>query len=128
SITLTGSDADGDTLKFCGITAPAHGTLTGVAPNFVYKPATNYFGNDQFTFKVNDGHTNSLAAIVFIKVMPVNDAPVARISISPLATFKGYTNLIVVAGNGVDAQVVLNGSKSSDIEHDALSFAWYDDT
>src|SRR5262249_17319843 len=48
-ITLTGSDPQGLSLTFSVVTSPAHGTLSGVAPNLSYLPASNYFGSDSFT-------------------------------------------------------------------------------
>ena len=77
AITLTGSDVDGDTLSFSVASGPAHGALTGTAPNLTYTPAANYNGPDAFTFTVNDGTATSTAATVSITVTPVNDAPVA---------------------------------------------------
>jgi len=73
---LTGYDPQGYALTFSVLTQPAHGTLSGTAPNLTYKPATNYFGNDSFTFRVNDGTSNSLAATISITNRPVDDAPV----------------------------------------------------
>src|SRR5206468_503959 len=78
AITLTGSDVDGDTLTFSVVTPPAHGSLTGTAPNLTYKPNANYNGGDSFTFKANDGHLNSNTATVSITVSAVNDPPVAN--------------------------------------------------
>ena len=77
-ITLTGSDVDGNTLTYIVVTPPTHGTLSGSAPNLTYTPAANYNGGDSFTFKVNDGTTDSNTATVTITVTPVNDAPVAN--------------------------------------------------
>ncbi len=128
SITLTGSDIDGDTLNFAVATQPLHGTLTGTAPNLLYHPSANYNGNDQFTFRVNDGHVNSPAAVVSITVLPVNAPPVAQITISPLSVIAGFTNLVVISGNGTNADVILNGSKSTDSDSASLSFAWFDGT
>src|SRR5439155_704471 len=71
TITLTGSDLDGDSLTFSIVTQPAHGTLSGTAPNLTYTPATNYIGPDSFTFKVNDGKVDSAVATVSITVTPV---------------------------------------------------------
>lgn len=76
NITLTGSDVDGDALTFRVISSPTHGTLSGTAPNLTYTPAADYNGNDSFTFKVNDGHVDSVAGAVSITVTPVNDPPV----------------------------------------------------
>jgi hypothetical protein len=42
-----------------------------------YTPVGNYNGADQFTYKVNDGTTDSSAATVSITVTPVNDKPTA---------------------------------------------------
>nr|MDA8413462.1 Ig-like domain-containing protein [Desulfobacteraceae bacterium] len=77
AITLTGSDADGDALTYTVVTQPAHGTLSGTAPNLTYTPAANYSGSDSFTFSVNDGTVSSSSATVSITVTAVNDAPVA---------------------------------------------------
>jgi hypothetical protein len=120
-ITLTGSDADGDSLTFIIVTLPEHGTLSAPTPatnvlrskarsqlkarlqkerkirgsiasklsrkelaaliqslsanTVTYTPAANYNGPDSFTFKVNDGQTDSAPATVNITVTPVPDAP-----------------------------------------------------
>jgi len=74
-ITLTGSDADGDPLTFAVVNGPPNGALSGTAPNLTYTPAANYNGSDSFTFRVNDGLTNSAVATVSITVTAVNDAP-----------------------------------------------------
>jgi hypothetical protein len=78
NITLTASDVENDPLNFIVVSDPAHGTLTGVAPNLVYTPAANYYGPDSFAFKVNDGTTDGNTATVSITVTPVNDVPVAN--------------------------------------------------
>ncbi len=74
-ITLAGTDPDRNALRFTLLTQPAHGKLTGEAPDLVYLPEANYFGLDRFTFKVNDGLTDSPPATVSITVNAVNDAP-----------------------------------------------------
>jgi len=76
-ITLGAADADGDPLTFSIASGPAHGTLSGTAPNLTYRPAPNFAGADSFTFKVNDGAADSAVATVTLTVRPVNDAPVA---------------------------------------------------
>ncbi len=78
TLTLTGSDAEGDELSFAVVNGPSHGTLSGTAPSLVYTPAANYSGPDSFTFQVNDGQLDSAPASVTITVAPVNDAPVAN--------------------------------------------------
>lgn len=75
SITLSGSDADGDTLTYTILTNPSNGALSGTPPNLTYTPTANFNGSDSFTFRVNDGETNSAAATFSITVTAVNDAP-----------------------------------------------------
>ena len=80
SITLTGTDADPDTLTFTIVNPPTNGTLTGTIPNLTYTPALNFSGSDSFTFKVNDGTVDSPASTVSITVTPQNDPPVATLA------------------------------------------------
>jgi len=81
-ITLTGSDADGDVLTYIIVTGPAHGTLTGTGAIRIYTPAMNYNGADSFTFKVNDGKADSIAAMVSISVNSID--------IPSTAAFQGW--------------------------------------
>ena len=70
SITLTGSDADLDSLTFAIVTPPTHGALTGSGATLTYAPTAGYSGSDSFTFRVNDGTVNSSDATVSITVTP----------------------------------------------------------
>ena len=78
SITLGGSDLDGDPLTYSVVTGPCHGCLSGTAPNLFYTPRANFNGSDSFTFKVNDGTADSAVATVLITVTAVNDPPMAN--------------------------------------------------
>jgi gliding motility-associated-like protein len=68
-------------LTYTILTNPSNGTLSGTAPNLTYTPNADFFGTDQFTFRVNDGagvaNSNSNIATVSITVTSVNDLPVA---------------------------------------------------
>ena len=77
SITLSGCDLDGDTLIYSVVKGPSDGDLSGTGPNLAYTPNENFNGSDSFTFKVNDGTVDSAEATVSIKILPVNDAPIA---------------------------------------------------
>jgi hypothetical protein len=81
SIRLTASDSNGDALTYVVISNPAHGTLSGTAPDLAYKPNAGYTGPDSFTFKANDGQADSNTATVTINVTPgstVNMPPIAN--------------------------------------------------
>ena len=77
-IALTGSDPDGDSLTYGVLTNPSHGSLSGTAPDLIYTPDTNYNGTDSFSFRANDGTTNSAPAIFSIEVIPADDPPTAH--------------------------------------------------
>jgi VCBS repeat-containing protein len=76
-ITLSGTDADGDSLTYSIDTGPANGTLSGSGANPTYTPNSNFNGSDSFTFKVDDGKGGTATATVSITVTPVNDKPKA---------------------------------------------------
>jgi VCBS repeat-containing protein len=88
NITLSSAtDADGDTLAYSVVSAPAHGTLThcmGQAGSSgssdrtcTYTPTASYSGSDSFTYKANDGTADSAAAAtVSITVNAAAGAPV----------------------------------------------------
>ncbi|MFH1725517.1 MAG: Ig-like domain-containing protein [Elusimicrobiota bacterium] len=77
SITLTASDEDSAALGYTLLTQPTKGTLTGTPPDLTYTPGDNENGSDSFTFKANDGTTDSNEATVSISITPVNDLPMA---------------------------------------------------
>ena len=78
SITLSGSDSEGDNLTYTLVSNPSQGKLSGTAPNLTYAPKAGFSGSDSFTFKANDGTADSNVATVSITVNSVNDAPVAN--------------------------------------------------
>jgi hypothetical protein len=78
TITVAGSDPDGDNLTFVVVKQPANGSISGTSPNFIYVPKSGFKGKDTFTFAANDGAVNSSPATVTITVInPNNKAPVA---------------------------------------------------
>lgn len=77
AITLAGTDAEGSPLTYAIATAPAHGTLTGTGPDRTYTPDADWYGQDGFTFKVNDGTADSAPAAVSVEVVAIEDLPVA---------------------------------------------------
>jgi len=82
TITLAGADADGDRLQFSIASQPKRGTLMP-GPQFAsdgkltYTPQSSFTGTDTFTFKVNDGTTDSASAAIYLDVVHINNPPVA---------------------------------------------------
>ncbi|MFN8062863.1 MAG: Calx-beta domain-containing protein [Vicinamibacterales bacterium] len=77
SITLAATSPGGFPLVYSIVSPPAHGQLTGAAPNVTYTPAPGYVGSDGFTFKANDGTSDSNVAAVALSVVLPNQPPVA---------------------------------------------------
>ncbi len=72
------TDANGDTLTAILASVPAHGVL-GLSANgsFTYTPVTNFSGTDSFSYRANDGTSNSNVAVVSIAVGTASSAPTA---------------------------------------------------
>jgi hypothetical protein len=68
--------SDRATASIASSTPPAHGTVT-VNPDgsFVYRPAANYYGLDQFSFRLTDGNFYSNEAVARITIANVPEKP-----------------------------------------------------
>lgn len=77
-ITLTGTDADGNTLAYTVVTQPNNGSLSGTAPNLTYTPPNNFSGSTSFEFLVNDGKLSSFGVIAIIVANANNSPPVVN--------------------------------------------------
>ena len=113
SLTLAGSDVDGDALACQPINQPAHGTLraqSGAPNGFIYTPATNFYGADSFLFVVNDGKTNSIAAAVNITVRRVNQPPTVSAGLDQTVLL---SNPVQLAGSFVDDGLPAGGTLSA---------------
>ena len=78
SITLAGSDIDGDVLTYVLDSQPSNGSLTGAGDSYTYTPNADFSGSDAFTYHVNDGAVDSAVVTVSITVNSSNDAPSAN--------------------------------------------------
>ena len=110
AITLVGQDVDDDSLTYSVVTNPTDGTLSGTTPNLNYTPNSDFHGTDSFTFKVNDGTVDSSIETATITISPINDIPIANAgsdqSVNP------------------STSVTLDGSQSSDVDGDSITYSW----
>jgi len=99
-VTLVGDDPDGiegrdfnglDTITLEVVAQPANGTLTGEVPNLSYVPNPDFFGEDSFTYKANDGVFDSEEALVSITVNPVR----LREVMAPERVGRGFPTLLM---------------------------------
>jgi hypothetical protein len=138
AVVLGAFDADSagscglSTLTFTIVTPPAHGTLSGTAPNLVYTPTPGYpsgcghnNGADSFSYTVSDGECTSQPATVTIRIVEINDCPTAVAQVNPLCALPGTDMLTIISGNNSNSCVILDGTHSSDPECDPLTYAWY---
>jgi uncharacterized repeat protein (TIGR01451 family) len=77
-ITLGAIEPDDHALTYTIDAGPAHGTLSGTAPDLTYTPAAGYYGSDTFSFHATDGPIAGNVATVAIAVKdPPADVPQA---------------------------------------------------
>lgn len=76
SVTLTGSDDNGDPLTFQVASGPTDGVLSGDAPDITYTPNADFNGVDSFTYTATDNESAvSSAVTVDLTITAVNDVP-----------------------------------------------------
>lgn len=119
-VTLTGTDPDGDALTFAVRAKPAHGRLSGTAPNLTYTPAAGYTGPDSFTFTANDARATSTPATVSITVTP---AP--TVAVTPFTAESGGVVTVDIDHfpAGTDVQINVPGSVPVAVHTDAAGAA-----
>ncbi|MCU1372214.1 MAG: family of calcium-binding protein [Ilumatobacteraceae bacterium] len=89
AIKLVATDGGTAALSYKIVTAPAHGTLTGTAPNLTFTPAPGYLGSDVFTFTAaNASGTSQLATVNLL--IRVNAAPMTWNGNATVAKNKPY--------------------------------------
>jgi hypothetical protein len=107
-----------DTLSFEIMTNPQNGALSGTLPELHYQPELNFFGNDSFTFVVNDGTLQSEPATVSIEILPVNDPPGDFVLLSPPDNVTIY-----ISNSSAADSLTFLWSAAQDIDNDLLSYS-----
>ncbi len=100
-ITFTGSDQENGALTYPILTNPTNGVLTGSGANRTYTPHLNFNGNDSFSFKANDGTSDSEPATINLRIDPVNDQPLAITGSSTISEDSAGIDILLL-GTDVD--------------------------
>ncbi|MBF0420823.1 MAG: tandem-95 repeat protein, partial [Magnetococcales bacterium] len=115
-VVLSGTDTDGDSLKYSITSLPLHGKVAGTAPKVTYTPDANWSGTDHFSYKVNDGTVDSDSGSVDILVYQVNHTPKANngslVTMEDISS-NGSLNAVDTDGNSLTYSIVTNGSKGT---------------
>lgn len=112
---LSAADSPSDTLTYVILVPPAHGTLSGAAPDLSYAPAPGFHGADSFVFIANDGALDSNPATVSLTINPVNDAPTMTI-------IAGLTGATEDGFAVVEHTALMNASDAFDEDGDPIAF------
>jgi exo-beta-1,3-glucanase (GH17 family) len=88
NITLAATDADGDDLTYTIELQPSNGTLSGTPPDVTYTPNAGFSGQDEFTFKANDGDLDSNLATVTITVEGSLTPTIEFTYVPPIGSFE----------------------------------------
>ena len=121
AILLSATDSDNDSLRFSLIELPANGTLTGSLPELSYTPASNFTGEDNFTFVASDSSGNSNVASVTISVVaPSDEPPPTPPTPPPPANNTPVANSQTVSTNR-ETPLTINLT-GSDADNDSLAF------
>jgi len=110
TITLTGSDVDGDGLTFAIASGPSNGMLGAIVPltpntaEVSYTPSMGFSGADSFAFTASDGMLTTAATLVAITVTPGNTPPVANSAAT--STNEDAPLLLTLTGSDVDGDTL----------------------
>ncbi|WP_226670446.1 tandem-95 repeat protein [Metabacillus litoralis] len=117
SILVNDEDQENDALKAIKVSDPTHGTLTlNEDGTFIYTPKANFYGTDQFTYKVTDGKLESKEQTVTIEVKPVNDIPTSAdgtLEVTEDEPATGTLSAKDLDGDELTYIIVENGQKGS---------------
>lgn len=116
---LGATDSDNDPLSFQLVTSGSKGNAVITDPQtgaFTYTPKADASGVDTFTFKANDGTTDSNIATITVTIAPVNDAPVAAdgsLTVNIDTPQAGTLSATDVDGPGLTFVIEQNGTKGT---------------
>ena len=95
------ADPDDDFLTMVPLSDPTHGVLAN-DNGWIYTPAPDFFGEDQFLFVVTDGIWTSNPAPFVITVIPVNDEPTLNLPMGDQSVDEGGTLVFTALASDPD--------------------------
>jgi hypothetical protein len=98
-----------DTLNVHSVQSPVGGSVSWNGTNIVFTPDTNFNGQASFAYTISDGYLIATSTVT-VTVNAVNDPPVANAGADQSAR--------------TSAIVGLDGTASSDIDGNSLTYAW----
>lgn len=104
SFTLIADYAGDEAVTFNVVDGPAHGALSGTAPDLTYSPEPGYFGFDQLEFEARAGQQGTRATVI-IAVNAINDGPSG--DMLSVRTPKNEPVDITLVGTDPDADALL---------------------
>ena len=122
-ITLSGTDADGDTLTAAISGNPQHGTVTLSGFTATYTATSGYTGTDTFTSTVNDGSATSSAATVTVTVNAntvMQPTPTGKLNDSGVTTCGDYAFTSTGDANGHTNNNNVNCALTTDADGDTV--------
>ncbi|MBF0450155.1 MAG: chitobiase/beta-hexosaminidase C-terminal domain-containing protein [Candidatus Magnetomorum sp.] len=69
---------DSDSLSYTFADRPSHGKAVISGDIALYTPDKDYYGMDRFSFKANDGVSDSNTAHIVLTILPIDDPPIAK--------------------------------------------------
>jgi hypothetical protein len=105
TVTVSGSDADGDSLTHTAGSA-SNGTVTGGTGGvFSYTPNSNYVGSDSFTVTVSDGKGGTATQTVNVTVTAVDDEATGTLGVTGTAVEGGSLTASLTGASDLDGAI-----------------------
>jgi len=106
-----------EALALIGSAAVATVVTLNADGSFTYTPAADYTGGDSFTYKANDGTTDSNTVTVSITVSGVNDPPVVTMTAAALAFTEGNS------ASAIDTGLTVSDADSANLSSATLAIS-----
>ena len=112
TVTLSGTDSDGDSLTYSASSAASQITPSISGTTLTLTPAANWNGTSVITIKANDGVVDSSAKTFTLTVNAINDAPVLA-SISAQSTAKNTAKNVTLSGSDTEGSSLTYSATTS---------------